>query len=574
MNRYFKSLALIIGLFGTGNLFAQESNPPATQGQLHGNFQLLWQQYNKDSIIGAVVPNSKTGLNGFGNFTYTYGKFSAGARFESYLDAIQGYSVGARYKGTGIGNRFARYQNDGLDITVGNFYEQFGSGLALRTYWEPNLGIDNALDGARVIFTPVQGATVKAIYGHQRLAFDSRLINSESLVRGLDGEFHLNDLVGSIQNALGDSASKFASSKLKVIVGGSFVSKYEDGGILEVDTLLLALPKNIAISSGRVNIFYGPFSLYGEYAVKVNDPSKDNGYIYKDGQAIFVNASYSKKGLGINMAAKNIDNMSFRSNRDLTLFDVPINFNPAITKQHTYNLAATLYPYATPVQGEASFMAEIFYNIKKGSKLGGKYGTLISANFAAANSLDNSALDGVDALVYGYRRNSLGFGQDKYVRDVNVEVKRKLNKKWSVAATYYYLEFNTLATPVSNDFKGLVYADIEVIELNYKMSSKNNLHVELQAMQTQQDKGDWATALIEYTHSPHWTMAIIDQYNYGNSKEDKRVHYLFGTVGYINGPTRITLGYGKRREGVFCIGGVCRAVPATNGFELSITSTF
>jgi hypothetical protein len=34
------------------------------------------------------------------------------------------------------------------------------------------------------------------------------------------------------------------------------------------------------------------------------------------------------------------------------------------------------------------------------------------------------------------------------------------------------------------------------------------------------------------------------------------------------------LGYGKRREGVFCIGGVCRAVPATNGFEISITSSF
>lgn len=574
MNRLFKLAVLGTIILLSTKLFSQNTNQQP-QGQLHGNFQLLWQQYNEDSIIGAVVPNAKTGLNGFGNFIYTYGKFSAGMRFETYLDAIQGYSVGARYKGTGIGNRFARYNHDGLDITVGNFYEQFGSGLALRTYWEPNLGIDNALDGARVIFTPFQGATVKAIYGHQRLAFDSRLINSESIVRGLDGEVHLNDLFGSVKRFKNDSLkSKLEDSKLKVILGGSFVSKYEDGGILEVDTLLLALPKNVAISAGRLNLFYGPFSFYGEYAVKVNDPSKDNGYIYKDGQAIFVNASYSKKGLGINVAAKNIDNMSFRSNRDLTLFDVPINYNPAITKQHTYNLAATLYPYATPVAGEASFMAEVFYNFKKDTKLGGKYGTLVSLNFAAANSLDRADLEGVDQVVYGYKTNSLGFGQDKYVRDLNIEVKKKLNKKWSVATTYYYLEFNTLATPVSNDFKGLVYADIEVLEVNYKWSSKNNLHVELQALQTDQDKGDWGTVLLEYTHSPHWTMAVIDQYNYGNPKEDKRVHYLFGTVGYINGPTRVTLGYGKRREGVFCIGGVCRAVPATNGFELTITSTF
>jgi hypothetical protein len=34
------------------------------------------------------------------------------------------------------------------------------------------------------------------------------------------------------------------------------------------------------------------------------------------------------------------------------------------------------------------------------------------------------------------------------------------------------------------------------------------------------------------------------------------------------------LGYGKRRAGIFCIGGVCRAVPASNGIEINITSTF
>lgn len=552
--------------------FSQENKP--AQGQLHGNFQLLWQQYSKDSLIGATVPSPKTALNGFGHFTYTYGNFTAGVRFESYLDAIQGYSVGGRYKGTGIGHRFGRYKHDGLDITVGNFYEQFGSGLALRAYWEPNLGIDNALDGARVIFTPFNGATVKAIYGHQRLAFDSRLLNSESIVRGIDGEFHLNDLFGSYKTMRKDTSSGFEDAKLKVIVGGSFVSKYEDGGILEVDTLLLAYPRNVGLTSGRINLIYGPFSLYGEYAFKVNDPSKDNGYIYKDGEAIFVNASYSAKGIGINVAAKNIDNLSFRSNRDLTLFDVPINFNPALTKQHTYNLAATLYPYATPLAGEASYMAEVFYNIPKGTRLGGEYGTLITANFAAANSLDRSNLSGVDSLIYGYRRNSLGFGNEKYIRDFNVEIKKKISKKLSLAATYYYLEFNTHVTPVTNDYKGLLFADIEVLEINYKVTPKNNIHVELQAMQTKQDKGDWATAIIEYTYSPHWNFAIIDQYNYGNSKEEKRIHYLFGTVGYINGPTRISLGYGKRREGVFCIGGVCRAVPATNGFELAITSTF
>jgi hypothetical protein len=571
-------LIICVSLLSVNRLFSQSENEnKPIQGQLHGNFQMLWQQYTEDSLIGAIVPAAKTGLNAFGNFTYTYGKFSAGVRFESYVDAIQGYSVGGRFKGTGIGHRFARYNNDGLDITVGNFYEQFGSGLSFRTYWEPNLGIDNAMDGARVIYTPFQGATVKAVYGYQRYAFDSRLINSESLLRGIDGEIHLNDLAGSLKKIRlkSDSAtSRFSEAKTKVIIGGSFISKFQQGGNFVVDSLLLSYPENIGLAAGRISIIHGPFSIFAEYANKVNDPSKDNNYIYKTGEAIFVNASYSRKGLGINVAAKNVDNMSFRSERDATLFDLPVNFNPAITKQHTYNLAATLYPYATPIAGESSFMAEVFYNLPKNTKIGGKYGTLISLNFAAANSLDKKELTGSDAVVYGYERASYGFGNDKYVRDLNIEIKRKLNKKWSVAATYYYLEFNTLATPVSNDFKGLVYADIEVIEINYKLTPKNNFHLELQAMQTKQDKGDWGTALLEYTYSPHWNIAIIDQYNYGNSNADKRIHYLFGTVGYINGANRISLGYGKRREGVFCIGGVCRAVPATNGFEVSITSTF
>jgi hypothetical protein len=66
----------------------------------------------------------------------------------------------------------------------------------------------------------------------------------------------------------------------------------------------------------------------------------------------------------------------------------------------------------------------------------------------------------------------------------------------------------------------------------------------------------------------------MDQYNYGNEAVDQRVHYMYGTVGHIEGANRIAIGYGKRREGIFCIGGVCRAVPASNGFEITFTSSF
>lgn len=551
---------LLAALLFLPAIFSAQTTP---QGVLRGNFQFLAQQYSADSLINATVPDSKASINGFGNFLYTYGKVSAGWRIETYQNAIQGYSAQNRYKGTGIGNRYVTYADSTLEITVGNFYEQFGNGLTLRTYWEPNLGIDNALDGTRVIFRPISGVTLKGIWGKQRLDFDNQIIHADGIIRGFDTEIWMNELV-----------KKWADAKTRVMVGGNFISRYQAGGNRFVDTLVFDIPDNVAMYSGRVQIQRGNWMMMGEYAHKINDPSADNGYIYRNGKGIFINSSYSKKGFGVNVMAKSIDNLSFRGDRNLKLFDVPVNYTPAITKQHTYNLAATLYPYATPLTGEASYMLEVYYSLPKGSKLGGKYGTQISASYAAANCLDTTQYNGINALTEGYKVNSLGFGKTKYVRDFNVDIKRKITKEFNVGYTFYYMEFNTLATPVTNDFKGIVYANISVLEMGYKLSKKDYLRIELQELHTKQDKGDWQTVVAEYTHSPHWTIGIVNQYNKGNPIEERKINYLFGTVGYINGPHRITLGYGKRREGVFCIGGVCRAVPATNGFEISITSSF
>lgn len=554
-----KKLLYAVLLFLPSLLQAQN----APQGVLRGNFQFLAQQYSADSLINATVPASKASINGFGNFLYTHGKVSAGWRIETYQNAIQGYSAQNRYKGTGIGNRYVTYADSTLEITIGNFYEQFGNGLTLRTYWEPNLGIDNALDGTRVIFRPASGVTLKGIWGKQRLDFDNQIIHADGTIRGFDSEIWINELV-----------KKWGDAKTRVMVGGNFVSRYQPGGNRFVDTLVFVIPDNVAMYSGRVQIQRGNWMMMGEYAQKINDPSADNGYIYRQGKGIFFNSSYSKKGFGVNVMAKSIDNLSFRGDRNLKLFDVPVNYTPAITKQHTYNLAATLYPYATPLTGEASYMLEVYYSLPKGSKLGGKYGTQISASYAAANCLDTTQYTGVNALTEGYKVNTLGFGKTKYVRDFNVDIKRKITKEFNVGYTFYYMEFNTLATPVTNDFKGIVYANISVLEMGYKLTKKDYIRIELQELHTKQDKGDWQTVVAEYTHSPHWTIGIVNQYNKGNPIEERKINYLFGTVGYINGPHRITLGYGKRREGVFCIGGVCRAVPATNGFEISITSSF
>jgi hypothetical protein len=548
-------------LFCSAGWSQEQSGSMDNKGQLHGNVQALFQNYNPDEAIGAQVPDAKAAMNTFGNFTYTYGQFTAGMRFESYHNAILGFPN--RFKGSGIGSRYVRYNADNIDITVGNFYEQFGNGLSYRTYWEPNLGIDNAMDGVRVIFKPVKGVALKAVYGQQRFDFDSRIINGAGIIRGIDGELSVNELV-----------KPWAEKPLKVTLGGSFVSKYQSGETFVRDFTLFNLPNNVGASAGRLGLVYKNIQVTGEYVTKINDPNADNNYIFKKGESIFLNAAFSKKGFGITASGKYVDNMAFRSDRDALLFDVPINFLPAITRQHTYNLAATLYPYATVLNGEVGLSGELFYTFKKESALGGKYGTYISLNVAAVNSLDTSHVGGRDELVNGYKVNSYGFGDTKYVRDVNFEIRKKINKEWNVNLIHYYFEFNTKVTPVTQDFKGLVYAHIDVLDVQYKFKPKHSIRAELQSLITEQDKGNWATALVEYTFSPHWSFAVMDQYNYGNSDSEKRVHYLYGNIGFSKGASRIMIGYGKRRAGIFCIGGVCRAVPASNGIEINLTSSF
>ena len=561
MTRFFLFAASIVGISAVafGQLEDQSS------GSVTGNVQMLWQSYSEDPIIGAIVPPEKTGFNAYGNLIYNQGGFSAGMRYESYLSAVLGFP--GRFKGSGIGYRYARYADPTgkVDFTVGNFYEQFGSGIVLRSYEERALGIDNALDGVRLILRPVNGIEIKALYGMQRLDFDSRLINGPGTVRALDGTIDFNSLLESKGGLDWDT---------KIMLGGSFVSKFQSGGTIAKDSLLLELPENIGAWSYRIDAMRKGWSAGIEYAGKINDPNADNGYTYRNGQALLFNLGYTQRGLGISLSAKTVDNMSFRSDRDVLLFDLPINYIPAITQQHTYNLAATLYPYATVISGESSASAEIFYSIPKGTRLGGKYGTKLSANFAAANGLDTTQLAGVEGLVYGYERNSWGFGPSKFVRDFNVQISRKESKNFKWKYTFYNLEFNTLATPVTTTFKGIVYADIHVLETQVKTRKRQSLRTEFQALFTDQDKGDWGTVLAEYTWSPHWFASVIDQYNFGNPDPDARVHYLYGAVGRIDGPHRLSIGYGKRREGIFCIGGVCRAVPASNGFEINFSSSF
>jgi hypothetical protein len=66
----------------------------------------------------------------------------------------------------------------------------------------------------------------------------------------------------------------------------------------------------------------------------------------------------------------------------------------------------------------------------------------------------------------------------------------------------------------------------------------------------------------------------MDEYNFKNPNPEYQIHYLSGQVSYSVGTTQIAFGYGKQRSGLLCVGGVCRPVPASNGFRLNVITSF
>ena len=119
-----------------------------------------------------------------------------------------------------------------------------------------------------------------------------------------------------------------------------------------------------------------------------------------------------------------------------------------------------------------------------------------------------------------------------------------------------------------------VVADIAIMEGTFKLAKKHSIRAEAQHLWTKQDQGNWAFALIEYGYSPHWIISLLNQYNYGNSNKILRLNYPTAQLTYVKNASRISLGYGRQRAGIFCVGGVCRNVPAANGLTIAITSSF
>ena len=557
--------------------------------KVSGSFQIDGNYYWEDKGIGISkedINGESFGAYGFGKLQYQLGDFSAGMRFEAYQTTpMSGFDT--RVKGMGVANFFATYDNGTIGVTVGDIYDQFGNGLIYRSYEEWTLGYDNSLRGVRAVFRPTLGVTIKGIYGKQRFywaKYDENVSTSEDrgLVRGIDGEWDINQ-----------SIKAWNISKFHATLGASFVSKYESDTRMMVGESELILPQNVASYAGRMNLGYGRFGLSAEYARKINDPSVFNNFIYREGQELLASLSYSQKGLGVVLQVKRVDNMSFKSKRLATQNDLDLGFIPPINYTHTHSLPS-MFSYATQPLGEMGIQFQVNYTIPKKTFLGGKYGTKLAFNYSQVNDIkrDSIMVNGVNTMnqagTKGYDSPFFAVGDRMFYRDLNFEIEKKISTKWNLTLMYINLYYD-METIENHPGAEAVEANIAFGEVIYKINRKHSIRLELQHMWDNvgpdheieagheayyTKRGNWFAFLLEYTIAPKWFVSIADKYNYGNPIEDNRDHYFTGSFGYIKDQTRIAISGGRQSEGLVCVGGVCRTVPASSGVSITITTSF
>ncbi len=499
--------------------------------------------------------------------SYTFNKnfvTEFGLRYEYLKNPLPGFESN---RGQGLPYAYCKLSLKKVQLTLGSFYEQFGSGMLLRLYEDRTLGIDNQLFGAKILYQPIDGLRLKTLAGVQRNHFES-YIGKNPLKGGAAGF----DLEYDLQQHL----SFLKKNNYIVQLGLAYVLKgqWQFDDIFSQDLkYMLYQPFCIAAFSPRLHIMKGGFDIFGEYALKYNDPTRGNDYTYGNGSVAMLNLSYATTGLSVLLGARRSENFDFRSFNSADGIDYRINHLLPFTPQRTYTLSA-LYPYATQGKGEWALQGELRYRLKKGTWYGGRYGTELhlTASYITGLRAKNPTeadllLKGDKSLIgtNGVATNIFGFGQ-KYFHDFGIELSRKINKNYRFSLLYSNQSYNDFVLQGEGEMSKPILSHIFVYDGKHKFSPNVGLRTELQYSYSKQALGDWCYAGAELSLFSNYLISISDQYNINGQ------HYPMFSLAATQDYFRIQLSYGKTRAGINCSGGVCRYMPATEGFYLSLNA--
>ena len=517
--------------------------------------------YVNDAKLGTTYP-SKFGSNDYLKLDYVNGRFSVGVQGEAYLPALQGYddlrNNGFDKPKVMLASKYIQWQDANYSVMVGDVYDQFGNGLIFRSFEDRQLGINNSIEGGRVTATFGNIVSVKALFGRPRLyssanGYSRGWIGSQyarSTVGGADLSVSLSDIIGS--------------EELMMSIEGSYVNRRErldrelngmNYGTDYFPYFELTSP-DLNMYSARLNLDYKGFTLRGEYAGKGKDISSGAvlGKAAK-GSAVLAELGYNVGGLSVSAQVRRLEMMGTPLSLygNLGVMGNTLNYLPALTRQHTYMLAA-LNPCQMNSEGELALQADIYYTLR--SKQSRQRYWNFHANYSTAYTLKAyQTASGKRELLWS---------------DLNVDVERQWNKQWKTTLMFSRQEWNTShgqgpALPSTTFASNIFVGDVM-----YKINKKFSLRMEAQYLLSNDYEGDWVAGLVEFNMAPHWSVFFSDMYSLGTTK----TNYYNGGLSFTHNRTRVQVSYGRNRAGYVCSGGVCRYQPAYTGVNLMLTTSF
>ncbi|MBT8380255.1 MAG: hypothetical protein KJN64_13600 [Ignavibacteria bacterium] len=452
------------------------------------------------------------------NLDYSKGIFSSGLRLEVFQPNDPDPSI-SRGK-----NRFAEIDyiyikadlisdNEGIDITAGNFYSLFGRGMVLKSYEDRSIRIDNNLLGLRVT--------------------------------GKYAGFVLTGLTGTAANINNERKDIIHAADLEfkgwkpLKVGATVASN-----IPEVE----GVAKTTMASFRAIPSFWN-IDIYTEYTAKFNSDVKQNIFNGDEsiiGQGFYGNLNFYLGSLSLLGEYKYYDNIAFTS-QDGTIF---YNTPPSLRQEYTYVLP-NRHPFPLNQNNEKGFQLAAGYNATDETYLN-----------AAVTLTETLPMD-------SYYKRLLKDSSDveTQLKEVYLQAQQDWSYEFTTIAAFAYNEENATKTKTITP----------ILENRFYFGGVNTIKLVLEHQHTtvrttgEQYYSDVVS--IEYLRSPRFNVSVVAELETREPEKGRTVRRLWGFIqaGYkIGYHTDISLLIGTRQAGNICIGGVCRFEPAFKGIELKM----
>ena len=540
-------IIFVINLFFLSISYSQSN-------KIYGSFEsnAIYYQENEEEDY-----ENRLASNNYLNIKYLFNSnWNVEVQVESYLPKrLQGFSNS--FEKTHLSTLSINYSKNNFNTSIGTIYDQFGSGLILRTWEDRQLGINNSIWGLSTSFDS-KNFNVKLLGGWQKKGIEI----SNGKVVGIDSNIKLLNNDNKYQN---------------LVLGLSYVGRFENPHYISYDFNDLT-----NLFSTRLDYYTNEFYLEFEQVLKSKDGIIQAGLIsnefVKKGSAHSLNLGFIKTGFGLDMTFRRLENMPIFSDRfeqGEIYNESNVNYLPGLTKQHDYQLAnINVYESQANVSfpdpglmkaGEIGYQFDLYYDLKEGSSLGGKYGSKLSLNVSSWYNLKGK----YNYFPSEYETDFIGFGE-KYFSEQSLEIRKKWSKRFENIFLFINKYYNKRFV---EEKSGEINSQILVIDNTLKLKNKKSIRLEIQHLNTNDDKKNWYGYGIEYNFNYSFSAYHNAMVNYENLDEDKPVFYSVG-ASYNKNASRFSVSYGKERGGLLCYGGICRYIPEFKGFSFTVNTSF